>query len=236
MTAIDTGSVCCVAIELSQTTWVCGVLQPDCVKASVHRLTAGNVPRLIGLLQAAREKAHRSTGQSAQVVVCYEAGYDGFWLARLLSPKAFRLSFSIRQVSSSHAGLGWPKQIVSMPRRWRAPYALGSLAMELSPGQSTLQRSKRRKPSVSSASARTWLRNEHGSLHTSRGCLLCTGCACPASGSAKISRTSWQPSGRVTDESCHHLCDGAWSAWCAESSQAHHAGVVPIRRPLPSYV
>ncbi len=35
-------------------------------------------------LDAARERVAKVTGQVPKVTLCYEAGYDGFWLARFL--------------------------------------------------------------------------------------------------------------------------------------------------------
>ena len=35
-------------------------------------------------LDAARERVAKATGRTPKVTLCYEAGYDGFWLARFL--------------------------------------------------------------------------------------------------------------------------------------------------------
>jgi transposase len=83
-TNIDTCNVCCAALELSKTTWVCAFAVPGDAKAAVHKLKAGEVERLIGILNSSKAKAERQLGRSLQIVLCYEVGYDGFWLARLL--------------------------------------------------------------------------------------------------------------------------------------------------------
>jgi transposase len=66
------------AIELSKKSWVVGIAHPDRDRPSIHRIAGGNLAELIGRLRkTAREKQ--------RIVGCYEAGYDGFWLARSLA-------------------------------------------------------------------------------------------------------------------------------------------------------
>ena len=88
--AIDTRDVCCVALELSKTSWVCAFAAPGASRASVHKVRPGEVERLIGILNNGRAKAERELGRPLQIVLCYEVGYDGFWLARLLIGRGIR--------------------------------------------------------------------------------------------------------------------------------------------------
>jgi len=87
---IDIRDVCCVALELSQSSWVCAFLPPGGGKTSVHKIGARDVDRFIGILNNQRAKAEREASRSLDVVMCYEAGYDGFWLARLLNGRGIR--------------------------------------------------------------------------------------------------------------------------------------------------
>jgi len=89
-TAIDTRDVCCAALELSKTSWVCAFAAPGDTRASVHKVRTGEVGRLIGILNNGRAKAERELGRPLQTVLCYEVGYDGFWLARLLIARGIR--------------------------------------------------------------------------------------------------------------------------------------------------
>jgi transposase len=82
---IDIRDVCCMALELSQSSWVCAFSPPDGGKTGVHKIGAGDVDRLIVILNSQRAKAEREASRSLDVVTCYEAGYDGFWLARLVN-------------------------------------------------------------------------------------------------------------------------------------------------------
>jgi transposase len=91
MNAIDATNVCCVAIELSQSTWVCACSPPGRGSVTIHRMSASNTERLFSILEAARtRKMSPDTVRPLDIVVCYEAGYDGFWLARLLTAHCIR--------------------------------------------------------------------------------------------------------------------------------------------------
>jgi transposase len=82
--------VCCVALELSKSTWVCAFAPPESGRASVHKMRAGDVDRLLSILETGRVRAMRDVSRSLEIVLCYEVGYDGFWLARLLMARGIR--------------------------------------------------------------------------------------------------------------------------------------------------
>jgi transposase len=73
-----------VAIELSQRSWLVTLHSPDQDKISHHKLEGGDHAGLLALIDRVRERAARALGGVPAVVSCYEAGYDGFWLHRLL--------------------------------------------------------------------------------------------------------------------------------------------------------
>ena len=73
-----------VALELSQKTWLVTLHSPDKDKISRHKLEGGDHAGLLGLINRVRDRAARALGAVPAVVSCYEAGYDGFWLHRLL--------------------------------------------------------------------------------------------------------------------------------------------------------
>jgi transposase len=83
LTIRDYGTIF-VAIELSQKTWLVTLHSPDKDKMSRHKLEGGNHAELLALIGRVRERAARALGGAPAVVSCYEAGYDGFWLHRLL--------------------------------------------------------------------------------------------------------------------------------------------------------
>jgi transposase len=73
-----------VAIELSKKSWLVAMLTPLADKVSLHTLPAGDAAGLLALLREARHKAEAALGRPLDMVSCYEAGYDGFWLHRVL--------------------------------------------------------------------------------------------------------------------------------------------------------
>jgi transposase len=73
-----------VAIELSQKTWLVTAHSPDKDKISRHKLEGGDHAGLLALINRVRDRAARTLGAVPAVASCYEAGYDGFWLHRLL--------------------------------------------------------------------------------------------------------------------------------------------------------
>jgi transposase len=73
-----------VALELSKAKWLVGLHSPLADKVSRHTIAGGDAPALLMLIGAARRRAEAGLGGTVRVVTCYEAGYDGFWLHRLL--------------------------------------------------------------------------------------------------------------------------------------------------------
>jgi transposase len=80
----ETQDICCVSLELSQSKWVCAFAPPEGAKGSLHTIKAGDHARLVEWLDRQRVRAELALGRPLQLAVCYEVGYDGFWLARIL--------------------------------------------------------------------------------------------------------------------------------------------------------
>src|SRR5436853_4625597 len=74
-----------VAIELSQKSWLVTLHSPDRDRISRHRVAGGDHAELLALIERIRGRAAEKLGSAPRVVSCYEAGYDGFWLHRLLT-------------------------------------------------------------------------------------------------------------------------------------------------------
>ena len=76
---------CYVALELSRAKWLVGALLPGRSKVTTTVVRGGDTAALLDALGRFAARAGRETGQAvAAVRVCFEAGYDGFWLARFL--------------------------------------------------------------------------------------------------------------------------------------------------------
>jgi transposase len=74
-----------VAIELSVSSWLIAARLPGAGKSRLHRLEGGNTAALLALIAELRSRAVPEPGGAADVICCFEAGRDGFWLHRLLA-------------------------------------------------------------------------------------------------------------------------------------------------------
>jgi transposase len=81
-TAALAGDILYGALELSH--WLLAIQFPDRAQASLYPIPGGDAQALITKLMAARNRWAKLNGTAPSIVPCYEAGYDGFWLARLL--------------------------------------------------------------------------------------------------------------------------------------------------------
>nr|WP_272209732.1 hypothetical protein [Marinicella sp. W31]MDC2875558.1 hypothetical protein [Marinicella sp. W31] len=78
---------CYVALELSQRSWLIGYLLPGSKKVQTQNVAGGDTDALLEALSKIASKCQMETGPercSHTLRVCFEAGYDGFWLARFL--------------------------------------------------------------------------------------------------------------------------------------------------------
>ena len=84
-------TVCCLlAIELSKKSWIVAVNTPLSDKISRYTLKPCDGKELLDLCERIRTRVARETGKRVEIVSCYEAGYDGFWLHRLLEAHGIR--------------------------------------------------------------------------------------------------------------------------------------------------
>ena len=66
------------AIELSKSTWLVAVLSPSSDRVKLRQVRGGDTAALVGLLASTQADAAQIHGRPAKIVVCFEAGYDGF--------------------------------------------------------------------------------------------------------------------------------------------------------------
>ena len=81
---------CLLAIELSKKSWVVAVNTPLAAKISRYTLQGHDVHGLLKLIERIVARVTRELAQPVEVISCYEAGYDGFWLHRLLESRGTR--------------------------------------------------------------------------------------------------------------------------------------------------
>jgi len=86
----DGATRCLIAIELSKRSWVVAANTPLSEKISRYTLKACDAKGLLELIEKIRTRIARELKQPGEVICCYEAGYDGFWLHRLLEAHGIR--------------------------------------------------------------------------------------------------------------------------------------------------
>jgi len=75
------------ALELSKNSWLLAIQVPGRDNPSLYPIGGGNAEGLMAKLDAARNRLAKVSGQTPKVTLCYEAGYDGFWLTRFLEQR-----------------------------------------------------------------------------------------------------------------------------------------------------
>ncbi len=75
------------SLELSKNSWLLAIQVPGRDNPSLHPIKGGDADGLMTKLGAARDRVAKITGRTPTVTLCYEAGYDGFWLARFLEQR-----------------------------------------------------------------------------------------------------------------------------------------------------
>jgi transposase len=83
LVALDQDSTLIAVIEMSQSQWLVGGLVPGLAREPQKKL-APDAAALRALLQRWREEAAKAGRGIVRICVAYEAGRDGFWLARWL--------------------------------------------------------------------------------------------------------------------------------------------------------
>jgi transposase len=75
------------ALELSKKSWLLAIQFPDQEQPSLYSIEGGDADRLMVKLTAARDRWAKMIGALPIITLCYEVGYDGFWLERFLKAR-----------------------------------------------------------------------------------------------------------------------------------------------------
>lgn len=75
------------ALELSKNSWLLAIQFPNRPQPSLYPIKGGDTEGLMEKLMAARERHAKVSGETPTITLCYEAGYDAFWLARFLEAR-----------------------------------------------------------------------------------------------------------------------------------------------------
>src|SRR5262245_29072161 len=74
-------------LELSKNRWLLAIQFPDREQPSLYSIGGGDTEKLMGKLTAARDCWAKVNGALPLITLCYEVGYDAFWLARFLKAR-----------------------------------------------------------------------------------------------------------------------------------------------------
>ena len=103
-TALNQDNTLIVVSEMSQSSWLVAGMVPGVERQPLKKLEPGK-DQLLKLLNRWRQEALRAGHEIERVVVAYEAGRDGFWLARWLRERgveAYAMHPSSVAVSREH--------------------------------------------------------------------------------------------------------------------------------------
>src|SRR5208337_4001086 len=87
--SVEMESACFASVDLSKTKWVVAITAPHFNDAQTFTLKAFDTEALLQLFRSTLSKARAERGDGATLTCCYESGYDGFWLQRLLASQGF---------------------------------------------------------------------------------------------------------------------------------------------------
>src|SRR2546429_7459591 len=86
LVALDQDSTIIAVVELSQSSWLVAGVLPGIERQPQKKLEP-NAEGLLGLLHRWRDEAVRAGKEITRIAVAFEAGRDGFWLARWLEAR-----------------------------------------------------------------------------------------------------------------------------------------------------
>jgi len=104
LVAFDQNSTVVAVVELSLSTWLVAGVVPGLKRQPLKKLSA-DADKLVALLERWRDEAIKAGQTINRMVVAFEAGRDGFWLARLLRDRgieAYVIHASSIAVSREH--------------------------------------------------------------------------------------------------------------------------------------
>src|SRR6516225_3086569 len=86
LVALDQNSTIIAVVELSQSSWLVGGVLPG-IERQPRKKLEPNPERLLALLHRWQDEAVRAGHTITRIAVAFEAGRDGFWLARWLEAR-----------------------------------------------------------------------------------------------------------------------------------------------------
>ena len=126
LTALEPNGTLIAVIEMSLSSWLVAGIVPGVERQPLKKL-AVDESALLKLLHRWREEAEKAGRRIERIAVAFEAGRDGFWLARWLKARGIEahvIHASSVAVSREHR----PRLIGSTPSCSNAPFLAGCAA------------------------------------------------------------------------------------------------------------
>ena len=155
LVALDQDSTIIAVVELSQSSWLVAGVLPG-IERQPRKKLEPSAERLLGLLHRWRDEAVRAGRNITRIALAFEAGRDGFWLARWLNARgveAYVIHPSSVAVSREHRRakpIGWTPSC-SNGRSWGGCVGNGAIA-----AWRAYRRSPKRTPNGRTGNASAW--------------------------------------------------------------------------------
>ena len=159
---LDQASTLIAVIEMSQSSWLVAAIVPGIARHPLKKINADET-MLLGLLRRWQDEAAQAGRTITRIAVAYEAGRDGFWLARWLRARgieAYVIHPTSIPVSREHRRA---KRTGSTPSCLSARFSAGCAASPTTAAWRPSRPWTRRMPSARAASGRPWSASALGS-------------------------------------------------------------------------
>ena len=157
----DQNTTLTVVVELSEASWLLTGLIPGVDRQPVKKQEPEPVA-LLRLLERWRVEAVRAGRTIGRIPLAFEAGRDGFWLARWLQARDIEVHV-VHSTSECHASIAEPRPIGLIRRCSCVCSWDGCAASAGTAGWWRSQRSSKRTPSVRAVNGKAWSASARGS-------------------------------------------------------------------------
>ena len=113
LVALDQDSTIIAVVEMSQSSWLVGGVLPG-IERQPRKKLEPSPERLLALLHRWRDESVRAGRTITRIAVAFEAGRDGFWLARWLEARG--VEAHVIHPSSGEAAPQWRAPLGLIPR------------------------------------------------------------------------------------------------------------------------
>jgi transposase len=118
LAALDQDKTLIAVVEMSQSSWLVAGMIPGIERHPAKKLEASEA-QLLSLLHRWRDEATKAGRTITRIAVAFEAGRDGFWLARWLRARGIEapgIRVSMQRALPSRASIGGRRPTGSIPR------------------------------------------------------------------------------------------------------------------------